>query len=404
MTPDDAPVDGDDAIARVQPATDFAASRARTPPVHLDWAGVQSGARRVRQRRVAVVVGACAIVLATAGAAVAATGHSRNHVSIAGHGGAVATTTSEPSTSTTTGAASTAVAPSTAAHAGGTPTSVRDTIARPALPTDLTGTITLASTTWHAEQPQPVTLTVRNVSDHPILLPVGPVWIGLYVDYVDNVLWGSPDSNPPLGPGEERSFTATITPRSDSIGTARISAAFLRGIVMDYGAGPEPFLPGVPSIPILIAPPDWTSAQPLDPAMGKWNVVMSADATEVAAGSSVVVHARVTNVGDQPQEADAYGSLAIVCATRASDDAYDGQEQRVGLATIAPGEGVTFSIDYRPTPDQVGEVSCLVGMNFLPFGDETEAYPGLHSDSVTFTVLPAPDTTTTSLETTTTAR
>ena len=109
MTPDDTPVPGDDAIARA--ARDglrhLAGSHA---PIRLNWMAVALRARRVRQRRLAVVAAACAIVLTTGGVAVAATANHRDHVSVAGPGETpTTTTTTEASTTTSTTTTTTAL-------------------------------------------------------------------------------------------------------------------------------------------------------------------------------------------------------------------------------------------------------------------------------------------------------
>ena len=162
---------------------------------------------------------------------------------------------------------------------------------------------------------------------------------------------------------------------------------------MQFGIVVEAPLDGVPPVSIAVVPPGWTPAPALDPAQGKWNVAMSTDSTEVAVGDSVIVHAKVTNVGDHTQEAVAYGALAFACDLRQNGFGEPGH--RVGLATLVPGDTVSFSYEFRPAAYHVGVVSCTVGMMF-PKSDSTEYHPGLVSDKVAITVTPAGTSSTTS--------
>jgi hypothetical protein len=107
MTPDDTPVPNDDPVARAarRGLGEIAGSGA---PGELSWVAVQSGARRIRQRRLAALVAACAIVVVAATAALAAGRNDADHVRVAG----VPTTSS--TTTPTTASTSTTTAPTTA--------------------------------------------------------------------------------------------------------------------------------------------------------------------------------------------------------------------------------------------------------------------------------------------------
>ena len=400
MTPDDAQIPEDDAIARA--ARDALGALAGRGSTERSWSSVQAGARRVRTRRLVAVGVACAIVLVGAGAA-AAVGRggnaARRTAPIAGSGENSTTTestsTSEPATTRST--------ESTPLSPPGTVDSTTTTVPLPvAQPTDLTGTITLASTVLMVGQPATVTLTLRNVSDHPVSLPRDAllnVGVSMPFDVCAGFDFASDPGLATLAAGEERSFTTTLTPVSRLIGSAQISAGFLTGVPMFFDCGPQPVLDGVPPVTVSVVPPGWTPAQSLDPAQGKWSVEMSADATEVAVGDSVVVHAKITNVGDQMQEAVAYGALAIGCDLERNG--YGAPGQRVGLATLAPGDTVSFSYEFHPQEYQVGAAACSVGMMF-PNSSGPEHHDGLVSDTVAITVLPPGSTTSTSTATTST--
>jgi hypothetical protein len=110
MTPDDTPVPNDDPVARAarRGLGEIAGSDA---PGELSWVAVQSGARRIRQRRLAALAVACAIVVVAASAALAAGRNDDRHVRVAGVPTSSSTTTTEqptaPTTSTTTTATTT---------------------------------------------------------------------------------------------------------------------------------------------------------------------------------------------------------------------------------------------------------------------------------------------------------
>jgi hypothetical protein len=395
MTPDDTPVPGDDAIARA--ARDglhhLAGSRA---PADLDWESVRSGARRVRQRRLAALLAAGAIVLTAGGIAVAATNNRGDHVSIAGHDGTPTTTTTDVPTSTsppqlpTTTAARGAIGPAP-------DTSTQTTNPLPvAQPSDLMGTISLAGTTLVAGQPTTVGVTLRNVSDHTITLTRSwDTWPGIYIDFFDNAGLEGVDLNAPLAAGQERTFTATITPRPEIVGTARIFAAYIRGVVMDVGGYVDATLEGVPSVTVTILPPGWTPGEPLEPSQGKWKAEISADAAPVVAGDPLTLHVMLTNVDDVPHKTEGYGLLGVRCSGRRGDNG-----AFLDPATLAPGATQSFSVTYTPGDYQIGPLECSLGMAFSP--DPAGVYPrdSIQTNVATLTVLPAGSTPTASTSTT----
>ena len=54
----------------------------------------------------------------------------------------------------------------------------------------------------------------------------------------------------------------------------------------------------------------------------------------------------------------AYGALAIVVQPD-TQNGYGAGGQRIGLATLVPGDSVTVSYDFRPADYQVGAVRVL---------------------------------------------
>ena len=121
------------------------------------------------------------------------------------------------------------------------------------------GTIALANTTLTAEQATPLTLTLRNVSDHP-------VWLvsGLEVFGADGPRGGTtPADNAgfdgalfpahtTFAAGQERTLTTSITPRPEMMVRRSLSLALhLGGLALDLAAHAEPVLSGSPDRPDL---------------------------------------------------------------------------------------------------------------------------------------------------------
>jgi hypothetical protein len=239
-------------------------------------------------------------------------------------------------------------------------------------------------------EPASISVRLRNVSDHAVsLLPAWNEWIALWVDDAqdaDNAPLDSPlSAASPLLAGEQRTLTATFTPQQQLIGTSTMRAVFMEGQVMFHSVASE-YIDGIAPVTVSVIPPGWTPQQALDPAMGQWNVTMSADAPEVNAGGSVTVHATVTNVGNKAQNTAAFGALAFSCDR--GGIGYSENASRVAPVTLAPGQTQTFSFDYRPNRDVAGAMSCFLGMTYKGGDSSTWPHDGLVTDAATITVLP----------------
>jgi hypothetical protein len=332
------------------------------------------------------------VLVVVAGAAtVGAIGNRGNHVDVAGadHGGSATTTEAPTSTSAPT-TTTTITTPITSPAVGGTtPT----TPVPEAQPGDLTGTITVASTTWVADQPELVSLTVQNVSGHSVSFPKDTSrLVGLYIDYFDTTGFAS-DTQAPLAPGEQRTFAATITPRPQLIGAVSISAGYLQfgvGRPVEIGATLGDAFPRVAPVAITIVPPGWSTGDPLDPARGSWTVALTADSTTVTSGGTMTFHVTVTNTGDQPQQTNYYDTLSLTYTT---GDAAGFDGKALPATTIAPGASQTFDVGL-PIKLVGGTAHCFVGIGFPPADSNfTTPRAGVTSNSVDLTVVPA-DTTT----------
>ena len=354
----------------------------------------------MRQRRVAAVVAACAIVLAGAGAASAIAGNGSSggrHSHFAGAGPSTTTGTDTSTSSTTTSPTTTTTAPgSPGATSPGAVTPTTTTIAPPiAQAGDLSGTLALASTTVVAEQPTGMFLTVQNTSGHAVSLysPTG-TYLGVAMQgYASTTTANADVVTPPatLAAGETRTFAATITPPPEMVGAATISAAILHGYV-HFDPAVEYALSGVAPVAITVVPPGTTPGQPLDPSLGKWTAVMSADATEVSVGGTVAVHAQLTNTGDETQNTQGYGSLVIACGDSQTTEAI--QAEFIGAATLAPGETQSFSLPLQTTAYSPNPLVCWFGIAFHANPAEVARSAGIATDTVQIAVLDAGSTTT----------
>jgi len=392
MTPDEPPIPDDDALAGAARRALGRLSEDGLPVA--PWEDVRARGRRTQRTRAAVAIAAALLVVVAGAGAVSALHGNADHVDVAGvdHGGS--TTTSEPPASTTTTTTTTTIATPITTPAGGgtTPT----TPVPEAQPADLTGTITVASTTWVADQPTLVALTLQNVSGHPVAFPKDILrLVGLYIDYFDATQFPS-NTQAPLAPGEQRTFSTTLTPRPELIGALSISAGYLQGDVgrpVQIGARLTDSFPGVAPVAITVVPPGWSTGDPLDPARGSWTVALTADSTTVTSGGTVRFHATVTNTGDQPQQTNAYDALSLTCTTGGQTG---GSGQFLPAATIAPGASQTFDVDL-PFALPSGTAQCFVGVAFPPLETPSTAYTsphaGLTSDVVELTVQPAETTT-----------
>ena len=138
--------------------------------------------------RAAVAIAAALLLVVAGAATVNAVQGKGDHVDVAGvdHGGT--TTTTEAPTSTT--AATTTTTTQRRSGAAGRRRTTPTVTVPEAQPGDLTGTITPASTTWVAEQPALVALTLTNVSGHPVAFPKDIFrLVGLYMDYFDATMF-----------------------------------------------------------------------------------------------------------------------------------------------------------------------------------------------------------------------
>jgi hypothetical protein len=386
---DEPPIPDDDAIAR---AARRALGRLADDGVTVaPWDDVRARGRRTQRMRAAVAI-AAALLLVVGGAATVSAVHGKgNHVDVAGTDQRGSTTTTEAPTSTTAAPTTTTLPsapPATAPAVGGTTPNSPVPDAQPA---DLAGTITVASTTWVADEPALVALTVQNVSGHPVALPTEiNRSVGLYIDTYDATFFGS-NPQAPLAPGEQRTFLATITPRPELIGAASISAGYLQSVVIRGGAIVMDAFPGVAPVAITVVPPGWSTGDPLDPARGSWTVALTADTTTVPSGGTATFHVTVTNTGDQPQQTNYYDTLSLTYTTGGAAG-FDGHA--LGAATIAPGASQTFDVNL-PIKLVGGMAHCFVGIGFPPADTNwTTPHVGVTSNSVDLTVVPAETTTT----------
>src|SRR5689334_10133757 len=159
MTPDEPPIPDDDALASA--ARRALGRLAGDGGAIAPWEHVRARGRRAQRTRVTVAIAAALLLVVAAATTVSALQGKGNHVDVAGtdHGGATTTTEAPSSTTavtTTTTTRPTAPPARTPAVGGTTPISpVPD-----AQPADLAGSITVASTTWVADEPALVALTV----------------------------------------------------------------------------------------------------------------------------------------------------------------------------------------------------------------------------------------------------
>jgi hypothetical protein len=335
MTPDEPPIPDDDALAG---AARRALGRLAGDDVAVaPWEHVRAHARRAQRVRATIAVAAALLLVVAGAATVSATRGNSDHVGVAGpdHVGTTTTTTEAPTS--TTAATTTTTAPPVAPPLTGATT---PTVPIPeAQPGDLSGSITLASTTWVASQPALVSLTVQNVSGHPVAFPRSiDRLVGLHLDFHNTVLFAS-NAQAPLGPGEQRTFAGTITPGGELIGgTQLLQAGYLQDVVLYDGANLGDAFPGVPPVTITVIPPGWSPGDPLDPAQGSWEAALTADSTTVTSGGTVTFHVTVTNTGDQPQQTNAFGVLSLSCGGDSGE--------ALPAATIAAGASQTFDLDY----------------------------------------------------------
>ena len=379
MTPEDPPVPDDDNLAV---AARGALGRLAGPGgAPAPWDDVRARGRRVRVMRYATVAAACLLVVLAGVGTVSAVNGGGAHIDVAGFdpGGSTTTTTTEPSPSTTT--APPAVTNPTDPTPGPTTPVVIPTFPR-AQPGDFEGSIQVESTTLVATEPMPVTLTLRNITDHVVWVASYPA-IGVYLGFFSATGMTEPDTL--LAPGQTRTYTSTITANPALIGNTRLSAAYVRGVTMDFGTIVDAYLAGVPPIDVTVVPPGWEPGQPLDPSQGSWNVELSSDADRVGAGDSFVVHAQFTNTGTESQPTYAYGALALQC----------GDDDGVPMVplTLAPGDRAALDLTVVATGSRV---RCRAGVMFPTYdghavGDFAGAtsiypFPGLTSTPLTVPV------------------
>jgi hypothetical protein len=194
-----------------------------------------------------------------------------------------------------------------------------------------------------------------------------------------------------LAAGETRTFAATVTPPPEMVGAATISAAFMQGYIhMDPAVAYA--LSRVAPVSITVVPPGTTTGEPLDPSLGKWTAVMSADATEVTAGGTLAVHAQLTNTGDQTQNTQGYGSLVIACGDSQTTQAM--QAEFIGGATLAPGETQSFSLPLQTSGYSPQTLVCWFGIAFHANPAEVARSAAITTDTVQISVLDAGPTTT----------
>lgn len=391
MTPDGPPIPDNDALAAAarRGLDDLASSDALG---ELSWDAVQSGARRVQRRRITALGAACAVVLLSAGIAVAATGNNDSNLRVNGNGAPTTagetTTTSAPALPATTLA--TGVTPST-----GTST----TLPPPSGVSAIEGTLMLASAMWVAEQPAAFTLTVRNTSDREFRLRDG-LTLGIWVQGSFGVdCTGVGDPGVALAAGEQRTFTAEIAPTPELIGAADIYIAVLDASGFSSCLATDG-LSGVPVVPVTIVPPGWVEGQPLDPSQGTWSATLSADAMNLGVGESTAIHVALRNAGSRPQRTDGYGSLAVICRGVGIEDGFP---LPIGSVTLEPGAVQSFTVAFPV--DKIGGPGtfvCSLGMTIhgVPYGSSTDR---IDSDLQSIFVLSDSETTTTTTPETTTS-
>jgi hypothetical protein len=357
MSTDETPMPEDEVADAARRAFRRLADTGRTES--FSWAGVQMHARRVRRRRVATVGAACAIVLLGAGAAVATVGRNDDHVNVAGAGSP--TTTATPATSTSTPEPSTTTStPATPSSAGAT-----TTIPAPPLPAGasaIEGTVTIASSTWVAEQPASFTITVRNTAAQEFRFGSAST-LGIVVQGVGSGgCIGVDSADLVLAAGEQRTYTSELTPRPDMIGPANISAGVLYVTDNYSNCLSSDGFSGVPTVPVTIVPPYWVEGQPLDPSQGMWAATLAADATNLGIGEATAIHVDVRNAGSQPQRTDGYGSLAVLCY---GPGIREGYPVFIGHTTLEPGATHSFTFAFPvDRADGAGTFVCSLGMTF----------------------------------------
>jgi len=396
MTPDEPPIPDDDALAG---AARRALGRLADDGVPVAaWEDVHARGRRTQHMRAAVAIAAALLVVVAGAATVGAVHGKGNHVDVAGtdHGGTT-TTTEPPSTTTTT--TTIPSPPATTAGGGTTPLVI------PQFPEaqagDFEGTLQVASTTLTATEPMPVTLTLRNISDHAVYVP-GVRPIGVFLGFYSAT--GMTGSVALFGPGETRTYTSTITADPSLIGTARLSAAVLEGAGFPVKIGTSDFadLAGVAPVDVTIIPPGWQPGQPLDPSQGKWNVELTSDVDHVAAGAPLLLHVQVTNTGDQPQQTAGYGALAVACP---SDQLAFPDGTALPAATLAPGAQQTFDVTVVAAANSAATtMNCSAGLQFPTYnggaigdplgGAAVGTYPGIVSNTLPIALEGVQSTTT----------
>jgi hypothetical protein len=395
MTPDDTPIPRFDRLAG---AARRGLDNLASAPGELSWEAVKSGVHRVRRRRITAIGAACTVVLLSAGAAVAATANNdRKHLRVrTGH---------TPTTATNT------ITTSTAAVDPPTTASVPDGVGGPtttAVPGErrvqlggLEGTLTVSSNPVQINTSLGVTLTLRNVSDHPVSMidpPASDPQIAFLVRTRDRPysfeLTRFAVDVIVFAPGEERAFSAEG--QIDDPYMIGDSLVEVRAESID-----RQIVYAVAPLAIDIVPPGWTVGQLLDPSQGRWKVEMSADASSgiPGGGFTAMVHATVRNVGDQPQRTVAYGSLALVCNN--GGDARSLIYHVVDAMALEPNAAATFSYGFTADPTLLlaqGMV-CSVRVQLPGYSDSWawDPWRGLASDEVW--IYP-PDTSGTTVPTT----
>jgi hypothetical protein len=369
MTPDELPIPDDDALAG---AARRALGRLSEdgPPV-APWEDVRMRGRRAQRTRAAVAIAAALLVVVAGAGGVSALHGKGDHVDVAGTDPGGTTTTTEAPTSTTAATTTTVPHPSATTPEGGTAPVVIPQFPE-AQAGDFEGTLQVASTTLTATQPMPVTLTLRNISDHAVYIP-GVRPIGVFLGSYSAT--GMTGSAALFAPGETRTYTSTITANPDLIGAARLSAAFLEVVPLKFGTSIYADLAGVAPADVTIVPPGWQPGQPLDPSQGSWNVVLSSDVDHVTTSDSLVLHVQVTNTGDQPQQTFAYGALAVSCPL---DRLAFQDGTALPAATLAPGELATFDVTVGPAGNTtMTSMNCSAGLQF-PTYDGSAGDPVSH--------------------------
>jgi hypothetical protein len=356
MTPDDAPIPGSDQVAR---AARRGLDNLASAPGELSWEAVQSGVRRVHRLRMAAIGSACAVLLLGTGVAVAATGnYDSGPLRVRGAG---ASTTTAATTTTPTTALDLPTTPSTADTTPGLAGTTTTSLPRRGVAA-IEGTVTIATSTWVAEQPASFTLKVHNTSDQEYRF--GPeMTLGIVVQgFGSGGCIGVDHGDLVLAPGEQRTYSSAFTPRPDMIGTADIYTAVLyAGDNYSNCLSTDGFA-AIPIVPVTIVPPGWVEGQTLDPSQGTWTATLSADSTVLAAGESTPIHVEVRNAGAQAQRTDGYGSLAVVCYAPGIEDGYP---VPIAATTIEPGAQQSFTVMFPG--EKVagpGTARCSLGMTF----------------------------------------